>query len=136
MSIVPRHIWQRMSPEDQARHTPDDSPEALARQPDFKGQELREQKILNNWLNIKLRERKLWPVNPRSDKATTIRVGHPDYSIWLPRGIHLLMEMKVAGGKLSPEQLYAIGLLAELGHEVRIPQGAFQAMKMVEEFLP
>lgn len=126
-----------MSPSDQADHTPDDTPEALARapQPDLRGQETREQKIFNNWLNLRLAEHKLWPVNPRSDKASTIRVGHPDYSLWLPGGKTLLLEMKVPGGTFSDPQLEAIGILAELGHKVQIPQSAYDAIEMVRKFL-
>jgi hypothetical protein len=126
-----------MSPADQADHTPDDTPEALARapQPDFKGQEIKEQKIFNAWLNARCAERKLWPVNPRSDKASTIRCGHPDYSLWLPGGKTLLLEMKVPGGTFSPPQLEAIGILAELGHKVEIPASAYQAIEMVRKFL-
>lgn len=136
MTIVPKHIWKRMSPADQALHTPDDTPEQLARasQPDFTGQEVQQQKILNNWLNLRKAERRLWPINPRSDKATTIRQGHPDYSIWLP-GRVLLMEMKVKGGILSQVQLDAIGLLAELGHEVHLPNSAHAAIRLVKQFL-
>jgi hypothetical protein len=137
MSLVPRHIWNRMSPQDQALYTPDDTPEQLAREPnpDFEGQELKQQKILNNWFNQRLAERKLWPINPRSDKASTIRRGHPDYTVFLPRGQMLLMEMKVAGGVLSQEQLTAIGILSELEHEVIIPASAYEAIRLVERFL-
>jgi hypothetical protein len=137
MSLVPRHIWNRMSPGDQALHTPDDTPEQLARepQPDFEGQERKQQKILNNWLNLRLAERKLWPINPRSDKASTIKSGHPDYTIFLPKRKLLLLEMKVKGGTLSAVQLDAIGILSELDHEVIIPASAYEAIKLVERFL-
>jgi hypothetical protein len=137
MSLVPRRIWNRMSPEDQAQHTPDDTPEQLAREPepDFEGQELKQQKILNNWLNLRLAERKLWPINPRSDKASTIKPGHPDYTIFLPKGRLLLMEMKVAGGVLSQDQLNAIGILSELDHQVLIPASAYEAIELVKKFL-
>jgi hypothetical protein len=120
-----------MSPQDQALYTPDDTPEQLAREPnpDFEGQELKQQKILNNWFNQRLAERKLWPINPRSDKASTIRRGHPDYTVFLPRGQMLLMEMKVAGG------VTAIGILSELEHEVIIPASAYEAIRLVERFL-
>jgi hypothetical protein len=137
MSLVPRHIWNLMSHEDQALHTPDDILEQLTREPnpDFEGQELKQQKILNNWLNLRLAERKLWPINPRSDKATTIRRGHPDYTVFLPGGQMLLMEMKVKGGTLSAVQLDAIGILSELDHEVHIPNGADDAIELVKKFL-
>jgi hypothetical protein len=137
MSLVPRHIWNLMSHEDQALHTPDDIPEQLAREPvpNFEGQERGQQKILNNWLNLRLAERKLWPINPRSDKASTIRRGHPDYTVFLPSGRLLLMEMKVKGGTLSTVQLDAIGILSELDHEVHIPLSAYDAIDLVKKFL-
>ena len=114
MALVPRRIWKLMSPADQALHTPDDTPEELARvpAPDLKGQE-----------------------TPRSDKATTIRKGHPDWTLFLPGGRVVLMEMKVPGGSFSSEQLGAIGLLEELDHQVWIPDSAHQAIEIVQQFL-
>jgi hypothetical protein len=130
--IVPKHIRDKMSPEDRARY---EAAEIAAGERYIASNERREQKILNNWLSLQLAERKLWPINPRSDKASTIRVGHPDYTIFLAKGRLLLMEMKVAGGTLSQEQLTAIGILSELGHEVAIPASAYEAINLVKKFL-
>ena len=67
-----------MSPADQKAqgHDPGAAAKALVRR------EVKEQKLFNAWLNMKMRERKLYSVNPRSDKATTIRKGHPDYTVF------------------------------------------------------
>jgi VRR-NUC domain len=97
--------------------------------------EIQEQKIFNAWLNRQLVERKLYPINPRSDKATTIRVGHPDYTLFLPQGKTLLLEMKAEGGKLRSEQIDCIELLSELGHRVEIPWSAAQAIDLVKASL-
>src|SRR4029077_18357644 len=108
------------------------SPKALEA---IKRREVNEQRIVNTWLNNRLRERQLYPINPRSDKATTIRVGHPDYSIWLPAGQMLLLEMKVAGGILRSEQVDCIERLIDLGHTVRIPGSAAEAIDEVKKHL-
>ena len=120
-----------MNPEDRARYEAD---EVAAGARYVARSERHEQKILNNWLNIQLAEHKLWPINPRSDKASTIRRGHPDYTIFLP-GRVLLMEMKVDGGVLSQFQLDAIATLAKLGHTVQLPQSASEAIAIVQKFL-
>jgi hypothetical protein len=128
---IPERVWRLMSPADQQAHghDPGAAGKALARR------EINEQKIFNTWLNNRLRERKLYPLNPRSDKATTIRVGHPDYTIFLPSGQTLLLEMKVAGGVLRPEQIDCIERLIELGHPVRIPGSHDEAIAEVRKFL-
>ena len=130
--IVPKHIRDRMNPEDRAQYEAD---EVAAGKRYVTRNERHEQRIFSNWLNIQLAERKLWPVNPRSDKASTIRRGHPDYTIFLPGPRVLLMEMKVEGGILSQFQLDAIAILAELGYTVHLPQNAADAIAIVQKFL-
>src|SRR5258708_23543104 len=83
---IPERVWRLMSPADQKAqgHDPGAAAQALVLR------ERKEQKLFNAWLNIKMRERALYCVNPRSDKATTIRIGHPDYTIFLPDARMLL----------------------------------------------
>ena len=128
---IPERVWRLMSPADQQAHGHDPAAAAKA----LGRREINEQKIFNTWLNNRLRERKLYPINPRSDKATTIRVGHPDYTIFLPAGQMLLLEMKVAGGILSAEQIDCIERLIDLGYTVRIPADANEAITEVRKFL-
>jgi VRR-NUC domain-containing protein len=125
--VIPERILRLMSQEDQARYKKETGKMIGQR-------EVEEQRIFNNWLNLRLAERQLYPINPRSDKASTIRCGHPDYTIFLPNARMLLLEMKVAGGRLSEEQLKCIELLSELGYVVEIPYSAAQAIQIVERF--
>jgi hypothetical protein len=128
---IPERLRKLMAPVDQQNY-PGHSVD-LAKK--MHQREINEQKIFNAWLTMKLRERKLYPINPRSDKATTIRVGHPDYTIFLPSAQMLLLEMKVGGGRLSPEQIECIERLLELGYTVKIPSDANEAIAEVRKFL-
>lgn len=133
--ILPEHILRLMSPEDRQALGKGAITAAEATECAIGRREREEQKIFNTWLNVKLAERKLYPINPRSDKASTIRRGHPDYTIFLPNARMLLLEMKVQGGILSADQIQCIGLLAELGCEVEIPHSAAQAINIVRKIL-
>ena len=137
MTAVPKHIWDKMSRADQAKYpcAPSLFPDLEKQAELIKKSERKEQKLFNNWINRRVHERRLYCINPRSDKETTIRVGHPDYSLWLPGGQSLLLEMKVADGIFSKHQLYCIGLLQDLGHKVRVPGSCDEAMSIVEPFL-
>ena len=133
--IVPEHILRLMSPEDRKALGAGAITAAEATERALGRREREEQKIFNTWLNVKSTERKLYSINPRSDKASTIRVGHPDYSIFLPNARVLFMEMKVDGGELSKDQVQCIELLSELGYRVEIPWSAARAISLVKEFL-
>lgn len=128
MTLVPKHIRDRMSPEDRAKY---EAMEIKASEGNLRGRERQEQKILNSWLSLQREEGKLYSINPRSDKASTIRCGHPDYTIFLPNGRVLLMEMKVEGGVLSPEQRECIVELSSLGFTVEVPHSASHAISLI-----
>ena len=93
-----------------------------------------EQQLFNKWLKEQCVAGKLYFVNARSDKPSTIRPGHPDYTIWIKDKV-ILIEMKVAGGKLSDEQQQAIWDLERLGHVVWITWNHHQAIAIVEHYL-
>jgi len=133
--ILPEHILRLMGQEDRQALGKGAITAAEATERAIGRREREEQKIFNTWLNVKLAERKLYPINPRSDKASTIRRGHPDYTIFLPNARVLLLEMKVQDGILSADQIQCIGLLAELGYEVEIPNSAAQAISVVRKIL-
>lgn len=128
---IPERVRRLMSPADQKAlgHDPGAAAQALALR------ETKEQKLFNAWLNIKMRERALYCVNPRSDKATTIKVGHPDYTIFLPGARMLLLEMKMDGGVLSKDQIGCIELLTDLGFIVEIPHSHSAAVDLVRKYL-
>lgn len=126
--FIPPHMRKLMSPEEQAK-LEEASQKAVSRR------EREEQKIFNAWLNNQVRERRLYAITPRSDKVSTIRVGHPDYTIFCPGARMLLLEMKADGGRLSEEQQDCVGRIAELGFQVEIPWSASRAINLVQEFL-
>jgi hypothetical protein len=72
---------------------------------------------------------------PRGDKRSTIQIGHPDFSIWLPSGRTALFEFKLAGGRTSQEQEQTIELLRSLGHHVCVVGSAWQAEQVVAALL-
>jgi VRR-NUC domain len=94
--------------------------------------EIAEQKKFYGWLRKERKAGRLYFLWPRSDKATTIQVGHPDFTVWLPNGRTLLMEFKAPGGKRSPAQEEASTLLDSLGHPVLLIYSAEQAQAIVE----
>src|ERR1700752_2080504 len=66
--------------------------------------ELDEQKQFAAILRKLKKQGALHYVWPGGDKRSTIQIGHPDFSIWFPRGQTALLEFKLPGGKFSPEQ--------------------------------
>jgi hypothetical protein len=120
------NIVARMEPAEQAKR--------LARErAAIRGYELEQQKEFGAWLRRKRKAGLLNYLWPRTDKATTIQVGHWDFTIWLPNGRELRMEFKApVRGKCSPEQEETIALMAKLGHPVLIINDAGQAQRLVE----
>jgi hypothetical protein len=93
-----------------------------------------EQQLFLKYLRSQRAAGRLWFINPRSDKASTIEPGHPDYTIWI-KGKVFEIEMKASGGKLSPEQEIAISFLQELDSDVWIAWSAKEAENIVESYL-
>ena len=114
-----------MEPREQAKRLASER-RAIARN------EIAEQKQFGAWLRKQRKAGRLNYLWPRSDKATTIQVGHWDFTIWLPSGRELRMEFKVPGGACSPEQEETIALMATLGHPVLLINSAARAQSLVE----
>jgi hypothetical protein len=93
--------------------------------------ELDEQKQFAAILRKLKKQGRLHYVWPRGDKRSTIALGHPDFSIWLPGGRTALLEFKLPGGKFSPEQEQSIELLRSLGHYVCVVTHSDQAERIV-----
>jgi hypothetical protein len=118
------NIVARMAPAEQARVLRREH-RAIARR------ELDEQKVFAGWLRRLKTHGALHYVWPRSDKRSTIAVGHPDFSVWLPGGQTALFEFKLPGGKVSPEQEETLELLRSLGHYVYIVYCSNDAERIV-----
>jgi hypothetical protein len=93
-----------------------------------------EQQIFLKYLRSQRAAGRLWFINARSDKASTIEPGHPDFTIWI-KGKVFEIEMKAVGGKVSPEQETAIAALQHLDSDVWIAWSAAEAQKIVERYL-
>ena len=132
---IPERVWALMSQADREAFELGRVSAAEALGKYVRRRETQEQRILTAWLNIKINERKLYWIHSRSDKPSTIRKGHPDFTVWLPGGRVLFQEMKVDGGVLSPEQVQSIELLAELGYQVELPHSASEAISQVKKYL-
>jgi hypothetical protein len=97
--------------------------------------ELDEQKQFAAILRKLKKQDKLHYVWPRGDKRSTIAIGHPDFSVWLPDGRTALLEFKLPGGKFSPEQAETMQLLQSLRHPVWTVSSADQAEGIVMALL-
>jgi len=94
-----------------------------------------EQRLFSSWLKLQRGHGHLWFINPQANKASTIEPGHPDYTIFLKRGRVVLIEMKVEGGKLSPEQEQATLVLETLDHPVHICWSHVGAINVVQLYM-
>jgi hypothetical protein len=88
-----------------------------------------EQKIFSQWLNLN----QVYYIQPRPDRKSGIKVGHPDFSIFRA-GKALFIEMKAPGGRLSEEQKRCIGELVDQGFSVELAYSAGEAIIKTREF--
>ncbi len=76
--------------------------------------------------------RSQWPAwkfrHARTDKRTTEEIGVEDFTIFLPGGKTLHLELKAKDKKQTPEQLAWAKQLEMLGHQVHV-------IRSMEEFL-
>ena len=97
-----------------------------------------EQALFTKFLKELRRQGKLYFLNPRSDKASTIEVGHPDYTIWIKNyPVTVFVEMKVPGGELSRDQVNVIGEIEQLGNHVHcyVAWNHLQAENIIQFYL-
>jgi hypothetical protein len=125
--MINPNLAKLMNPADQEYYRkrgelPDPKKQARALQRNERG----EQRVFSRLLH----QRKIPFVNPRPDQKSTIAEGHPDYTIFLPHGRLLMLEMKVPGGRLSPQQIARIEELRAIGHRVEIAWSADAAWKI------
>lgn len=97
-----------------------------------------EQRRFTKWLKEERATGRLYFINPRSDKASTIEVGHPDYTIWLKDyPVTVFIEMKAAAGEISSEQEQVHVELQRLGNHVHVyvAWNSLQAKNIVQFYL-
>jgi hypothetical protein len=125
--MIEPNLVKLMSPTDQAYYRelgliPDPAKQAKT----LKRNEIQQQRAFSRLMT----QRRIPFINPRADQKSTIAVGHPDFTIFLPHGRMFMIEMKAPGGRFSPEQIGRIEALRALGHLVEIAWSADEAWKM------
>lgn len=78
-----------------------------------------------------LRKRDVPFVQARRDKKSTIQVGWPDFTVFLPSHV-LLIEMKTDKGVVSPEQKQCHEHLARNGYRVWLCTSVDQCVRLCE----
>ena len=72
---------------------------------------------------------------PATNKKSTIRPGHPDFSLWGPGGKTCCIEAKAAGGVLSQAQRECIAELQALGVPCLVATDLKTAIDFMREHL-
>lgn len=96
--------------------------------------ELKEQATFDTWLRARKTEGKLTFTHPRSDKATTIEVGHLDFEI-RSQGRCIMLEFKAPGGKLTDAQNAFLASEWRAGNPADICYSAAEAIELVRQWL-
>lgn len=85
----------------------------------------------SSWLEHHAHE--LYWDHSRMDRATSNRVGHPDFVIQRS-GQVLNIEMKVQGGRLSEKQAEVHAWIERAGGRVYVCRSSAEAIKITREF--
>ncbi len=99
MTLIPDHILEKMSKQDRQQFGKAGVTSGEAQAKLDLRLERQDQREFSQWLNSK----GIYYLWSRTDKAITIQVGHPDFTIF-HRGLTLFVEFKLIGKKLSPDQ--------------------------------
>ena len=93
--------------------------------------ELEEQKVYHNWLL----KNNVYVINPQSNKKSTIRKGHPDYTLFAYPNRVMMIEMKAPGQKPRPEQQACIDQLRTMNFVVMVVYSALEAIEVTRVWL-
>lgn len=84
--------------------------------------EVKAEKELHGLISQELRRREIRFLHADMRKSSTLPVGHPDYTIFLPGGRTIFAEIKTGTGRLAPHQEAYIKALEADGFEVWVPR--------------
>jgi hypothetical protein len=128
--VLPNHVLKLMEPADRKAlgKAGVTAEEAIAKAE--ARSERQSQRTFSNWLSL----RELYFITPRSDKRSTIKPGHPDFTI-LAGGRVLFIEMKTPAGRLRYEQEQCIAELIAKGFPVVIARNELEAIRATRQFL-
>lgn len=128
--LLPENVLQKMSPEDRAMLGRAGMTAEEASAKSEARSERQSQRTFSSWLSL----REIYFITPRSDKKSTIKPGHPDFTIFA-RGRVLFIEMKTSTGRLSDEQSQCVAELIAEGFTVVIARNALAAIVATRRFL-
>jgi hypothetical protein len=125
---LPPNILRCMSAEDRARYLPPVSQESI-------GSEAVEQGKFARWLKEQWSAGRLEYDWDATHKKRTGKPGWPDFTVALPDGKTLWIELKSADGTLSVPQAATFKNLARLGHSAFIAHSGAEAIRLVQPAL-
>jgi len=130
MKTLPSKILEKMAPADRRKHFPGNAGLTAdeCRSKALKGLE----KDLQKQLSALLNRRGIPYINPPMHKASSLPLGWPDYSIFLPGGKTIFWEAKV-NSSLRPDQAKVRDILQNNGHEWRLIRSLFEAQEHLRE---
>jgi hypothetical protein len=80
--------------------------------------------LFESWLMLN----ELDYVHARMDKKSTIKAGHPDFTIFGPKGTTVFVEIKVPGKTLSVDQMAVMLSLLRKGHHYMVCHSDVEAI--------
>lgn len=125
--LLPENILKRMSAADRKAIKQTTAEEAGAKY-NLK-LEREDHRTFSKWCSLN----QIYYLWSRTDKAVTIQVGHPDFSLFY-RGLTLFIEFKRSGQKLSKEQEIAKDRLTKQHFDFSVCYSAEEAIKVAKRF--
>jgi len=125
---IPPHILEKMDPKDRPPGVAGMTPLEVHAKNVAKAEKALQDEV-RRYLNLL----RVPFINPPMNKKSTLPVGWPDFTVFLPRGVVLLWECKALGGALRPEQAKMRDELQILGHRWRLIRSLFDAQQHMRE---
>jgi len=135
--MIARKLFDLMSKEDQAWALregivePDLAVDPVKVRKHLLRREKDQQNQFLSWMNL----HDVYQITPAGDRASTIRPGHPDHTLFHYGARTQLIEMKREEGVLSPVQQLRIAELQDRGFDVRVCRSSAEAMAAAKEYL-
>lgn len=130
-ATLPDHILKLMKPEDRATLGKEGrtAAEVMAEA------EERYEEDIHRGIIAELNRREFPYLRSSMKKRSTLPIGWPDFTIFLPGGKTWLCEVKAGNGQPRPEQKEKLYTLQKLGHRVSIPRSLAEFIAELKELL-
>ena len=97
--------------------------------------EIKAEKELHGLISADLHSRRIKFIHAKMSKKSPLPEGWPDYTILVPGGHLLFMEVKTQTGKLSSIQTACINSLNEDGYRVFVPRSFDEYRLILSDYL-